>query len=144
MVHEGIGHDDQKMIGFDQWVHDEDREFFVLPLQETLLKGKNYTIMMNYVGHLNDLMIGFYRSKYKIDGKEVYLATTQMQPTDARRAFPCLDEPGIKAEFRITLKNEQKYSAISNMPAQAGFPKIEAGLKVTKFDPTVKMSTYLL
>ena len=39
MVHEGVGHDDNKMIGFDQWIHDEDREFFVLPLRETLRKG---------------------------------------------------------------------------------------------------------
>merc|ERR1719259_525544 len=132
------------MIPHDKWVHDEDREFFVLPLKRELETGKNYTIMMNYVGNLNDLMIGFYRSKYEMNGKEVYLATTQMQPTDARRAFPCLDEPGIKSEFRITIKNDPKYSAISNMPAEDGFPKTEDGLKVTRFEKTVKMSTYLL
>src|SRR5581483_4724845 len=59
---------------------------------------------LQFNGILNDKMKGFYRSKYTSpDGEERYAATTQFEPTDARRAFPCWDEPALKATFDITL-----------------------------------------
>ena len=57
---------------------------------------------MEYTAILNDILVGFYRSKYiDADGNEKYIGTTQFQYTDARRAFPCLDEPDIKAYFKV-------------------------------------------
>jgi aminopeptidase 2 len=52
---------------------------------------------IKFVGCLNSQLAGFYRSKYTgLDGKEKYMATTQFEPADARRAFPCFDEPSLK------------------------------------------------
>ena len=51
-----------------------------------------------------------------------YLATTKFQPTDARAAFPCLDEPSFKSTFSTTLVHRPDYTALSNMPATVGRP----------------------
>ena len=59
---------------------------------------------MSFTGVLNDKLLGFYRSEYvSQDGQARYLATTQFEATDARRAFPCWDEPARKASFDVTL-----------------------------------------
>ena len=53
-------------------------------------------ICIEFTGFLNDRLLGFYRSRYKDrSGKIKYLATTQFEAADARRAFPCWDEPAI-------------------------------------------------
>ena len=97
-------------------------------------------------GILNDKMRGFYRSKYQI-GKEKkrehYMATTQFEATDARRAFPCFDEPSQKAVFHISLVVKKGKTAISNTLPISSLEH-EAGYDVVKFSPTPKMSTYLL
>ncbi|HRD99798.1 MAG TPA: hypothetical protein PLV68_00785, partial [Ilumatobacteraceae bacterium] len=62
------------------------------------------TIDISFTGILNDKLRGFYRSTYRDDaGTEQVIATTQMQATDCRRAFPCFDEPALKAVFSVTL-----------------------------------------
>lgn len=48
---------------------------------------------MSFIGVLNDKMCGFYNSTYTEDGEKKQMATTQFEATDARRAFPCWDEP---------------------------------------------------
>jgi len=66
---------------------------------------------------LNDRLLGFYRSQYKDGkGKTKYLATTQFEAADARRAFPCWDEPAVKATFDVSLLVDKHLDAISNMP----------------------------
>ncbi|HEY8111206.1 MAG TPA: M1 family metallopeptidase [Candidatus Nitrosotenuis sp.] len=100
-------------------------------------------IFINYTGILNDRLVGFYRSQYKDkDGNPKYLATTQFEAADARRAFPCWDEPAAKATFGITLVTEKHHTAISNMNilSKKGFGK----KTVYKFAKTPVMSTYLL
>jgi aminopeptidase 2 len=99
---------------------------------------------MKFTGQLNDKMAGFYRSTYKNhDGTEGVMATTQMEPTDARRAFPCFDEPALKAEFTITLIADKKLTCLSNMDV-ASETEISAGKKAVKFTKSPRMSTYLV
>ncbi len=74
-------------------------------------------IDITFTGTLNDKLRGWYRSTFKDDdGVERVIATTQMQATDCRRAFPCFDEPDFKAVFDITLVVEPDLLAVSNGP----------------------------
>jgi len=126
-----------------QWNHDEARQFFELPVSTELTQGVTYKLTISYTGILNDDLVGFYRSSYlRKDGTRQYLATTQFQPTDARRAFPCMDEPGIKSVFKITIKCLKKYTAISNSPEESN--KEDGDFRITTFKDTPKMSTYLV
>lgn len=100
------------------------------------------TLLIEFTGHLNDKLVGFYRSKYEFSGKEKYLATTQFEAADARRAFPCWDDPESKATFDVSLLVDSNLTAISNMPVSS---KKKCGSKVLyKFEQTPIMSTYLL
>lgn len=88
----------------------------VFELDEKLKIGKA-TLHVVFSGILNDYLQGFYRSKYTVDGVEKYMATTQFESTDARMAFPCWDEPAVKARFRVSMVTPLNYTAVSNMPA---------------------------
>ena len=96
---------------------DEKKERLSIKLAEKI-KGKA-TIHLEFQGILNDRLLGFYRSQYKQGGKTKYLATTQFEAADARRAFPCWDEPEAKATFEISIIAENEFTAISNMPVQS-------------------------
>ncbi|KAF7877588.1 hypothetical protein EAF04_001263 [Stromatinia cepivora] len=112
--------------------------------EKTIPKGTKAQIEMKFTGQLNDKMAGFYRSTYKnADGSEGILATTQMEPTDARRAFPCFDEPALKAEFTITLVADKKLTCLSNMDV-ASENEVKGNKKAVKFNKSPQMSTYLL
>lgn len=102
------------------------------------------TLEITYTGVLNDKMAGFYRSKYtSADGTEKYLATTQFEATDARRALPCGDEPALKATFDVCLVVPEGMTALSNMPVRTTTWR-DDGLVEVRFDRTPVMSTYLL
>jgi puromycin-sensitive aminopeptidase len=124
-----------------------------------------WTVKLAFKGKLNDHMKGFYRSTYKdADGVEHVVATTQFESTDARRAFPCFDEPDMKATFQVTMEVAENLTAISNtkIVSETLVPNsrmcIEendgnnffsgeitgSGRKVVEFAPTMKMSSYIL
>ena len=99
-------------------------------------------IHLEFDGILNDRLLGFYRSVYKQNGKTKYMATTQFEAADARRAFPCWDEPNVKATFEISITADNKYTAISNMPVKS---RKKIGNKtVYNFAKTPVVSTYLI
>ncbi|MFA7310175.1 MAG: M1 family metallopeptidase [Candidatus Paceibacterota bacterium] len=96
-----------------------------------------------FSGVLNDNMHGFYKSSYTHEGKTKHIATTQFESTDARRAFPCFDEPAMKAVFDVSLTVPATSTAISNtIPTTT--TKNRDGTKTVTFAPTPLMSTYLL
>ena len=102
------------------------------------------TLTIDFTGELNDKLRGFYRSSYNdIDGNERFLATTQLEATDARRAFPCWDEPALKATFDLTLVVPAEMTAVSNMPIVSE-EAIRPGVKSVNYAETPIMSTYLL
>jgi puromycin-sensitive aminopeptidase len=101
-------------------------------------------LSMRFSGILNDKLRGFYRSEYTLpDGTKRIMATTQFEAPDARRAFPCWDEPAHKAKFEISLVIPSELTAISNMPIVSETPQA-AGTKLVRFAESPVMSTYLL
>ncbi|MFX1521253.1 MAG: M1 family aminopeptidase [Promethearchaeota archaeon] len=100
-------------------------------------------LAIDYTGNINDLLVGFYRSKYEIGGEVRYVAVTQFEERDARRAFPCFDHPAKKATFDIEYLIDEKLKAISNMPILEE-KMLENGKKVVRFERTPPMSTYLV
>jgi puromycin-sensitive aminopeptidase len=97
-----------------------------------------------FTGELNDKLRGFYRSQYTdANGDTRYLAATQFEATDARRAFPCWDEPERKASFEVILLIPEDMVAVSNTPVVEEGPPW-SGLKAVRFAETPVMSTYLL
>ena len=110
-----------------------------------ILNPGRWELQITYSGILNDKLHGFYRSTYKDpDGREKTLASTQFESTDARRAFPCWDEPAFKAVFQVTLVVDQDLTAISNARVLRETPLSGTGKKEVVFADTIKMSTYLV
>lgn len=101
------------------------------------------TLHLTFRGELNDELRGFYRSRFtSVDGVERVLATTQFEATDARRAFPCWDEPEYKAVFAITLVVPEGLQAVSN--ARPIDETIVDGRRRVRFADTMAVSTYLV
>lgn len=125
----------------DNTSYDEESNQTCLSFAEKLPKGKG-KLNIKFQGQLNDKMAGFYRSKYTVNGEDRWMATTQFESTDARRAFPCWDEPALKATFRVSLSIPQQLSALSNMPVTE--QKEEGERTLYRFEETPIMSTYLL
>ncbi|MSQ07286.1 MAG: M1 family peptidase [Dehalococcoidia bacterium] len=122
---------------------DADRQTVTLDFGKAITPGKA-RLDLEFTGTLNDQLRGFYRSQYTTpSGRKRTLAATQFEATDARRAFPCWDEPAIKASFECALIIPQKLVAVSNTPVVAESPAA-SGKKTVRFDETPVMSTYLL
>lgn len=125
--------------------YDEDTQTTTIELGKSITKGQKVQLQQTYTGQLNDKMAGFYRSKRR-DGQ--YLAVTQFEATDARRALPCFDEPALKAEFTVTLIADEDKTCLSNMDVASTEivdSKITGGKrKAVKFNRSPRMSTYLL
>ncbi len=100
-------------------------------------------LRLDYLGEINNKMAGFYRSRYVADGKEKYIAVTQFEESDARRAFPCFDHPVKKAFFDVEMVIDENLDTISNCAVIEEKP-LGNGKRLVKFQRTPKMSTYLL
>ncbi|XP_048097184.1 aminopeptidase N-like [Alosa alosa] len=112
--------------------------------------NRSYSLIAEFEGQLANDLTGFYTSTYEVkkNNDTRYVGATQMAATEARRVFPCFDEPNLKAEFRLTLIHRQGTSALGNWPKQgtSGFEIEIDGEKwtVTELRSTRKMSTYLV
>ena len=123
--------------------YDEGAQRAVLTLTEPLAAGL-WDLHCRFEGILNDQLHGFYRSTFTdVDGREQVIATTQFEATDARRAFPCWDEPDFKATFGVTLVVPDDLMAVSN-GAEVGRVAAGDGKVAVTFADTIEMSTYLV
>jgi puromycin-sensitive aminopeptidase len=113
-----------------------------LTLSSPLQPGA-WVLSMAFHGTLNDQLHGFYRSTYADDEGTHTIATTQFEAADARRAFPCWDEPDLKAVFAITLVVPDDLVALSNGPEIDRAPNGDGRVRV-RFADTMSMSTYLV
>jgi puromycin-sensitive aminopeptidase len=125
------------------WSLEPDTERLVITPARAVGPGPA-SIEIGFTGILNDKLRGFYRSTFvDEDGNEHVIATTQMQATDCRRAFPCWDEPELKAVFAITLVVDPTLTAVSNSP-ESGREQRSGGKVAISFAETMVMSTYLV
>uniref|UniRef100_A0A8D0AKY8 Aminopeptidase n=1 Tax=Sander lucioperca TaxID=283035 RepID=A0A8D0AKY8_SANLU len=109
-----------------------------------LSSGQKYFLYIEFGAELADGFYGFYRSNYRTStGETRTLASTHFEPTSARMAFPCFDEPSFKANFSVRIRRSPEYISLSNMPVVKTV-EINDGLLEDQFDASVKMSTYLV
>jgi puromycin-sensitive aminopeptidase len=122
---------------------DEELQRATLRFDGPIAAGR-WMLHLDFRGTLNDRLEGFYRSTYQDeDGVTHTIATTQFESDDARRAFPCWDEPDLKAVFGVTLIAPEGLAAISNGP-EIGREPFDDGLVRVRFADTMVMSTYLV
>lgn len=127
----------------DTEIDDETERLICTPIDAAAPAGPA-TLSFAFDGILNDKLRGFYRSTFTdSDGNERVIATTQFESTDARRAFPCFDEPDFKAVFAVTLTVPGDLLAISN-GAETQRENLGDGLARVTFADTIEMSTYLV
>lgn len=119
-------------------------EYFVIEAAKDIAIG-DYEIEVKFAANVSTKLTGFYKSTYKDkNGKTRTLLTTKFQPTDARKAFPCFDEPNLKASFNISIVHPAEHVILSNMPVASFTPTNADWMSTTYFEKTVKMSTYLV
>ncbi|XP_050428008.1 glutamyl aminopeptidase-like isoform X3 [Adelges cooleyi] len=126
--------------------YSEHESWIVVP--DKALSVGEHKLQLKFEGSLTSKIIGFYRSVYTdIETKEQkFIATSKFEPTYARLAFPCFDEPQLKSKFKISLirPSSNNYIALSNMNQESEEPNVPSnGLTSVNFANTVPMSTYL-
>ncbi|SGZ53428.1 CIC11C00000005179 [Sungouiella intermedia] len=121
----------------------KEKEYFVVEFADKFEVSHGLvSVKVAFDGNIQTNMAGFYKSSYKEDGETKYMLSTQFEATDARRTFPCLDEPALKATFAVNLTVENHLTVLGNMPVKE--EKADGDLKVVTFETTPIMSTYLL
>jgi len=120
-------------------------QYWVVYLEDQVQPG-NYSLHLEFAGNLTRGITGFYLSRYtNAAGEKVPIATSKFQPTYARKAFPCFDEPSFKSTFTTKLvKPSARYIALSNMPEESQRANLPStGLTTVTFQKSVPMVTYL-
>ncbi|RSM09842.1 hypothetical protein CEP52_003874 [Fusarium oligoseptatum] len=115
-----------------------------------IITGTKATIIVKFSGIINTALSGFYRTSTQsaqqsqhTTSDHAYVLSTQFEGCEARRAFPCFDEPRLKATFDIRLEIPDSLQALSNMPVKSVTPQ-DNGTKVVSFETTPIMSSYLV
>ena len=134
--------------------YDERAQRVILSFDGKLPTSPTATIEIKFEGVMNNSMAGFYRSKYKPavppassvpkDEEHHYMFSTQFESCSAREAFPCFDEPNLKATYDVEIEIPEDQVALSNMPEKGTKKSNRPGFQVVTFERTPVMSTYLL
>eukprot|EP00903_Cladosiphon_okamuranus_P013627 g12691.t1 len=142
----------RKVLPTKKTEYDADAQTVTLCFGEELPAGEDVQLRLKFEGSINDKLAGLYRSNYTgPDGDTKTMAVTQFEATDARRAFPCWDEPAIKACFELEVLAPLDRRVVSNTPVMMSNEEtvmLPSGRKERrrrwKFAETPVMSTYLL
>ena len=121
---------------------DNEGELLTLTLPSELMAG-DHALTLHFTGKVNQQGQGLFYMRYQEQGsgaRKVMLGT-QFEATDARRLFPCWDEPAFRARFQLTVVVPEKWLAVSNMPIES--EQKTTGGKEVRFAPTPPMSSYL-
>lgn len=122
------------------------QEYVVVEAEEELEPNTGegpYHLILEFAGWLNGSLVGFYRTTYVEKGQTKSIAATDHEPTDARKSFPCFDEPNKKATYTISIVHSKEYKALSNMPVEKE-ESVDDTWSRTTFQKSVPMSTYLV
>jgi aminopeptidase N len=133
---------DEKMLPGSAIKMDGEKELATITLPDEVAAGE-HTLALSFAGRINQFGRGLFYAKYQEQGtgaKKMFLGT-QFEPTDARRFFPCWDEPSFRAAFQLTAVVPENWMAVSNMPI-ASEKKVDGGREVS-FRPTPSMASYL-
>ena len=121
---------------------DNEKELSTLTLASALATG-NHTLTLRFTGKINQQGQGLFYMRYQEQGSGArkMMLGTQFEATDARRFFPCWDEPAFRARFQLTVVVPENWLAVSNMPVES--EKQVKGGKEVRFASTPPMSSYL-
>ncbi|GAT27660.1 aminopeptidase B [Aspergillus luchuensis] len=150
---EVFGKDGTKLAKASNIAYDTKSERVTFTFAEEIHPA-DVVLSISFTGIMNNAMAGFSRSKYKPvvdptedtpkEGDSYYMLSTQFESCDARRAFPCFDEPNLKATFDFEIEVPRGQTALSNMPIKSERSGSRPELKMVSFETTPVMSTYLL
>ena len=132
-----------RVLAAEMRFDEDDQRLTVVPAEQ-LAAGEGYRLRLAFGAPLDEHLRGLYRSTFTdAAGRSHVIASTQFEATDARRAFPCWDEPAFKAVFSITLVVPEDMTALSN-GAEISTELLGDGRKRVRFSDTMPMSTYLV
>ncbi|XP_041669258.1 glutamyl aminopeptidase [Cheilinus undulatus] len=138
---------EQKELGVKKCFEYKQHEYVVVEAAEDLpvtAPGEVYVLSLNFYGWLNGSVVGFYRVIYTENGVQKKIAATDHEPTDARKSFPCFDEPNKKSTYKVSITHDRTYKALSNMPQEGSSEELPGNKLKTSFEKSVPMSTYLV
>ncbi|CAL1575818.1 unnamed protein product [Knipowitschia caucasica] len=134
---------DGAQVGVTRCFEYKQHEYVVVEAEKTLTPGV-YVLSLDFKGVLTGSVVGFYRVVYTEGGQTKKIAATDHEPTDARKSFPCFDEPNKKATYKVSITHDQAYEALSNMPQEGAAESLSGNKRKTSFTKSVPMSTYLV
>jgi len=140
-----VQNDNNLSLAVAQTIDEPNFEKFTIVTQSSLNVGVRYKVSMKFSYQLSVVLNGFYRTYYVENGVTKWMAGTQFEAARARKAFPCFDEPAMKAQFLISLGRKESWTALTSTPKFQTAPnEDEPGYVWDFFEPTVTMSTYLV
>ncbi|KAH8310081.1 hypothetical protein KR067_001764 [Drosophila pandora] len=124
-----------------------EHDYYILHTCRELIASNIYELGLVFSAQLGSGLNGYYRSSYMhpLENKLRWISTTQFEPVYARMAFPCFDEPALKASFVINLGYHKNYTGLSNMPVKETKPHDHLPDYIwCEFEKSLHMSTYLV
>ncbi|KAE9396723.1 hypothetical protein BT96DRAFT_966398 [Gymnopus androsaceus JB14] len=140
-----VGGEDEAFVPISQAIDAiNQRAIFVFP--KPFAAGSSLKLFIAFVGPLSGNLIGYYEGTWEHDGQKKFYTVTQFEPTAARRAFPCWDEPLLKATFAMSMISASKQQPYGKEDDIHGFLKDASSgdWKITRFDTSPLMSTYIV